>query len=74
VILGVDPTGKQIHVSTVHSSKRHSIYIIALVLFLALKGINGLKKLQRAPEALPPEPPTQERLLMEISDLLRRRP
>jgi large conductance mechanosensitive channel len=75
VILGVDPTGKQIHVkygSFVQTT--FDFIIIALVLFLALKGINGLKKLQRAPEALPPEPPTQERLLMEISDLLRRRP
>lgn len=42
--------------------------IIALVLFMAIKGINKLKK-PPAPAAAPP-PPRQEVLLAEIRDLL----
>jgi large conductance mechanosensitive channel len=47
--------------------------IIALVLFLALKGINRLKKpAPPAPDAPPPAPSAQEVLLTEIRDLLRK--
>jgi large conductance mechanosensitive channel len=45
--------------------------IIAFVLFLALKGINRLKK--PAPNAPPPAPPRNEVLLEEIRDLLKNR-
>ena len=45
--------------------------IIAFVIFMALKGINRLKK--PAPTAAPPPPPAQEVLLKEIRDLLARR-
>jgi large conductance mechanosensitive channel len=45
--------------------------IIALVIFLALKGINRLKK--PAPSAAPPAPSAQEVLLTQIRDLLARR-
>jgi large conductance mechanosensitive channel len=47
--------------------------IIAFVLFLALKGINKLKKpaVEAAP-APPPPPPRQEILLEEIRDLLKK--
>jgi large conductance mechanosensitive channel len=47
--------------------------IIALVLFLALKGINRLKK-PAAPAAAapPPPPPRNEVLLEEIRDLLKK--
>jgi large conductance mechanosensitive channel len=45
--------------------------IIAFVLFIALKGINRLKK--PAPNAPPPAPPRQELLLEEIRDLLKQR-
>ena len=45
--------------------------IIAFVLFLALKGINKLKKPPAA--AAPAAPPRQEVLLEEIRDLLAKR-
>jgi large conductance mechanosensitive channel len=45
--------------------------IIAFVLFLALKGINKLKK--PAPNAPPPAPARNEVLLEEIRDLLKNR-
>jgi large conductance mechanosensitive channel len=44
--------------------------IIAFVLFLALKGINRLKK--PAPNAPPPAPARNEVLLEEIRDLLKK--
>ena len=47
--------------------------IIALVLFMVIKGINRLK---RPPPAAPPPPPTptrEEQLLTEIRDLLAKR-
>ncbi|HEX4051790.1 MAG TPA: large-conductance mechanosensitive channel protein MscL [Steroidobacteraceae bacterium] len=48
--------------------------IIAAVLFLAVKGINALKKPPPAPaEAAPPAPPRNEVLLEEIRDLLAQR-
>jgi len=43
--------------------------IVAFVIFLVVKGINQLKKKQEA--APPPGPPAQEKLLMEIRDLLK---
>jgi large conductance mechanosensitive channel len=45
--------------------------IVALIIFVALKGINKLKK--PAPSAAPPPPPAQEVLLREIRDLLAKR-
>jgi large conductance mechanosensitive channel len=48
--------------------------IIAFVLFMALKGINRLKKpAVPAPNAPPPPPPREEVLLEEIRDLLKKR-
>lgn len=47
--------------------------IIAFVLFMALKGINRLKKpAAAAPNAPPPAPPRSEVLLEEIRDLLKK--
>ncbi|MCU0759006.1 MAG: large-conductance mechanosensitive channel protein MscL [Steroidobacteraceae bacterium] len=46
--------------------------VIALVLFIALRAINQLKKPD--PAAPPPPPPASEVLLAEIRDLLRKRP
>ncbi len=47
--------------------------IIAFAIFIAIKGINSLKrKEEEAPQA-PPEPPAQEVLLAEIRDLLKNR-
>ena len=45
-----------------------SFIIVALALFLMIKGINKLKK---AEEPAPPAGPTQEELLTEIRDLLK---
>jgi large conductance mechanosensitive channel len=45
--------------------------IIAFVLFMALKGINRLKR--PAPNAPPPAPPRNEVLLEEIRDLLKKK-
>jgi large conductance mechanosensitive channel len=45
--------------------------IIAIVIFMAIKGLNKLKK--PAPTAAPPPPPAQEVLLGQIRDLLAKR-
>ena len=44
--------------------------IVALVLFMVIKGINRMKK--KEAEAAPPEPTLQEKLLMEIRDYLKK--
>ena len=46
--------------------------IIAFVLFIALRGINRLKKPAPAAAAAPPAPPRNEVLLEEIRDLLKK--
>ncbi len=45
--------------------------IVAFIIFMALRGINRLKK--PAPAAAPAAPPAQEVLLTEIRDLLAKR-
>jgi len=45
--------------------------IIAFVLFVVIQGINKMKKKE---EAKPVEPPPSEKLLVEIRDILARRP
>lgn len=45
--------------------------IIAWVIFLVVRTINNMKRKHEAPPA-PAEPSTQEKLLMEIRDLLRK--
>jgi large conductance mechanosensitive channel len=47
--------------------------IIAFVIFLAIHGINRLKKPAPSAAAPPPPPPRQEVLLAEIRDLLAKR-
>lgn len=47
--------------------------IIALTIFVAVKGMNSLKKKETEAAAAPPAPPNQELLLAEIRDLLKRR-
>jgi len=44
--------------------------IIAAVIFLVVKGINSLKRQEAAKPAEPPAPTTDQKLLMEIRDLL----
>jgi large conductance mechanosensitive channel len=45
--------------------------IVAFAIFLAIKGINRLKKKEEEAPAPPSEPPVQEKLLSEIRDLLK---
>ncbi len=47
--------------------------IVAFAIFIAIKGINTLKRKEEAAPAAPPEPPAQEVLLTEIRDLLKNR-
>lgn len=47
--------------------------IIAVALFLVVKGFNNMKKKEEDKPAAPPEPSRQEQLLTEIRDLLARR-
>jgi large conductance mechanosensitive channel len=71
VALGKDPTGKEVLIR--YGAFIQTIFdfiIIALVLFIAIKGINRLKK--PAPAA-PAAAPKSEVLLEEIRDLLAKR-
>ncbi len=47
-----------------------SFIIVALVLFMIIKGVNAAKKKEEA--ATPPEPSTEEKLLTEIRDALKK--
>jgi len=51
-----------------------SFVIVALTLFLVVKGINSLRKKEEATPAAPPAPTNEEKLLMEIRDALKNRP
>ncbi len=46
--------------------------IVALAVFLLVKGINALKKQEAEAPSLPPVPTKEEQLLTEIRDLLRK--
>lgn len=46
--------------------------IVALVMFLVIKGLNSLKKKQEAAPAAPAEPSSTDKLLMEIRDSLKK--
>ncbi len=47
-----------------------SFIIIAFAMFMIIKGMNRLSRRQESAPAPPPEPSGQEKLLMEIRDLL----
>lgn len=49
-----------------------SFIIVALVLFMIIKGINAAKKKEATKAASPSEPSAQEILLMEIRDALKK--
>ncbi len=49
-----------------------SFLIVAVVLFLIIKAVNGMKKKEVAAPAAPPAPSNQEVLLAEIRDLLKK--
>jgi len=71
--LGKDPTGKEVLVK--YGAFLQTLFdfvIIAIVLFIAIKGINKLKK-PHPVVAAPVEPPKSEILLEEIRDLLAKR-
>lgn len=46
--------------------------IIAFVLFIAIQGMNRMKKKEETQPAAPPAPTTSEKLLTEIRDLLKK--
>ena len=74
VALGKDPVGKDVLIK--YGAFIQTIFdfvIIALVLFIAIKGINKLKKPAPAAPAPPAPPARSEVLLEEIRDLLAKR-
>jgi large conductance mechanosensitive channel len=72
VNLGKDPAGKDVLIKYgVFLQTLFDFLVIALVLFMALRGLNALKKPPVA--AAPPAPPREEVLLEEIRDLLARK-
>ena len=46
--------------------------VVALVLFLVIKGINSAKKKEEIVPTAPPAPSNEEKLLMEIRDALKK--
>jgi large conductance mechanosensitive channel len=74
ISLGKDPTGKEVLIKYgAFIQTMFDFIIIALVLFIAIKGINKLKKPTPAAPAEPAPPPKSELLLEEIRDLLAKR-
>jgi large conductance mechanosensitive channel len=72
--LGKDPTGKEVLIK--YGSFLQTLFdfvVIALVLFMAIKGLNALKKPPVAVVVEAAPPPRQEVLLEEIRDLLAKR-
>jgi large conductance mechanosensitive channel len=71
--IGTDPKGKEVLLRYgVFIQTVFEFVIIAFVLFMAIKGINRLKRQPaEAPAAVPPPPPREEVLLEEIRDLLK---
>ncbi len=51
-----------------------SFFIVAIVLFLIIKGVNASRKKEVETPAAPPAPSNEEKLLMEIRDALKNRP
>ena len=47
-------------------------FIIAWVIFLLVQGINSLKKKEEAKAVVPPSPTAEEKVLLEIRDLLQK--
>jgi large conductance mechanosensitive channel len=74
VHIGTDPKGKEVLLKYgVFIQTVFEFIIIAFVLFMAIKGINRLKRQPpSAVSAAPPPPPREEVLLEEIRDLLKK--
>jgi large conductance mechanosensitive channel len=74
ISLGTDPSGKPVAIAYgIFLQSVFDFLIIALVLFLAIRGINRLKKPAPAAPAAPAPPSREELLLTEIRDLLAKR-
>jgi large conductance mechanosensitive channel len=72
--IGTDPNGKAVLLKYgAFIQTLFEFLLIALVLFMVIKGINQLKRPQPAAPAPPPPPPRQEQLLEQIRDLLAKR-
>jgi large conductance mechanosensitive channel len=74
VSLGTDPAGKDVLVK--YGSFIQTVFdfvVIAIILFVCIKGLNSLKKPPPAAVVVEPPPPRQEVLLQEIRDLLAKR-
>ncbi|HEV7690086.1 MAG TPA: large-conductance mechanosensitive channel protein MscL [Hyphomonadaceae bacterium] len=74
----VGPDGKDIAAVTINYGKFINFIItfiiVAFTMFLLIKGMNKMKRKQEAAPAPTPETPPQEKLLIEIRDLLAKRP
>ncbi len=75
----VDASGKVTHPEVAISygnfiNKVINFIIVAFVIFLVVKGVNALKRKEAEKPAEPPAPTTDQALLMEIRDLLAKRP
>jgi large conductance mechanosensitive channel len=74
VRLGVDPAGKPVLLKYGNFGQTIlEFVIVALALFLLIKGINALKRPPPPAPAAPPAPTKEEVLLTEIRDLLAKR-
>jgi large conductance mechanosensitive channel len=74
ISLGADPAGKPVAITYgIFLQSIFDFVIIALVLFMAIRAINRLKKPAPAAPAAPPPPSREEQLLTEIRDLLAKR-
>jgi large conductance mechanosensitive channel len=72
--IGTDPSGKAVLLKYgVFIQTVFEFVIIAFVIFMAIKGINKLKRPVVPPPAAAPPPPREEVLLTEIRDLLAKR-
>ena len=72
--IGTDPAGKAVLLKYgVFIQTVFEFLIIAFVIFMAIKGINKLKRPPAPAPAAPPPPPRQEVLLEEIRNLLAKR-
>lgn len=73
---GVDEAGNAIEAVTLNYGTFVQTFIdfliIAFAVFIMIKAMNNLKKKEEAAPAAPPEPTTQEKLLTEIRDALKK--
>ena len=76
VLKAADEAAKKPEVAILYGAFINTVIqflIVALVIFLVVKGVNALKREQAAEEAPPAGPTPTEALLTEIRDLLKNR-